>query len=173
MTFHVLHISCLFAHSQHVLNSASCDCVLPPVKPVQQFAALSQCFCQAQLTLMQMLTAEIGFERGGSGGEAEGGEAADAAANVAQGQATKATSMGAAIKDFLTTPQVMPPHLPLLLQSPSQSTLLLFHDFHTSTDIPGELVCLCCNDACQQVIESNACVMISLATHGIWKTQDS
>lgn len=55
-----------------------------------------------------MLTAEIGFERGGSGGE----EAADAAANVAQGQATKATSMGAAIKDFLTTPQVMPPTTP-------------------------------------------------------------
>ena len=49
---------------------------------------------------MQMLTAEIGFERGGSGG----GEAADAAANVAQGQATKATPMGAAIKDFLTAP---------------------------------------------------------------------
>lgn len=70
---------------------------------------------------MQMLTAEIGFERGGSGGEEKGGEeAADAAANVAQGQATKATSMGAAIKDFLTTPQVMPPHSPLLLQSVSQ-----------------------------------------------------
>ena len=61
-----------------------------------------------------MLTAEIGFERGGSGGEEEEGaeEAADAAANVAQGQATKATSMGAAIKDFLTTPQVMPPTTP-------------------------------------------------------------
>ncbi len=63
---------------------------------------------------MQMLTAEIGFERGGSGGEGEEGgeEAADAAANVAQGQATKATSMGAAIKDFLTTPQVMSPTTP-------------------------------------------------------------
>ncbi len=87
-----------------------------------------------------MLTAEIGFERGGSGGEEEGAEeAADAAANVAQGQATKATSMGAAIKDFLTTPQVMPTHLPLLLQSLSQSTLRLFHtvllNFHTSADV--------------------------------------
>jgi len=94
---------------------------------------------------MQMLTAEIGFERGGSGGEEEEGaeEAADAAANVAQGQATKATSMGAAIKDFLTTPQVMPPHLPphlpLSPQSPSRSTLLLLRtklsNFNTSTDI--------------------------------------
>lgn len=53
-----------------------------------------------------MLSAEIGFERGGSGGADDGGKAADAAANVAQGQATKATSIGAAVKDFLTTPQV-------------------------------------------------------------------
>jgi hypothetical protein len=131
--------------SHSILIIVSHDCRLPLVDQIQQFAALLQCFCQMQLTRMQMLTAEIGFERGGSGGEEEEGaeEAADAAANVAQGQATKATSMGAAIKDFLTTPQVMPPHLPphlpLSPQSPSRSTLLLLRtklsNFNTSTDI--------------------------------------
>ena len=114
MILSVLHMSCLFAQSQSVPSLASQDCGVLPVKSVQQFAVLSQSFRQAQPTRMQMLTAEIGFERGGSGGEEEEGaeEAADAAANVAQGQATKATSMGAAIKDFLTTPQVMPPTTP-------------------------------------------------------------
>ena len=51
---------------------------------------------------LQMLSAEIGFDRAAE----EGSEEAEAADNVAQGQATQATSMGAAIKDFLTTPQV-------------------------------------------------------------------
>lgn len=54
----------------------------------------------------KVLSAEIGFERGGASG-ADDGKAADAAENVAQGQATKATSIGEAIKDFLTTPQVL------------------------------------------------------------------
>ena len=67
---------------------------------------------------MQVLSAEIGFERGGSGGgKEEEGEAADAAASVAQGQATEATSIGAAIKDFLTTPQVLPCCFNILLCS--------------------------------------------------------
>ena len=57
---------------------------------------------------MQVLSAEIGFERGGASG-GDDGKAADAAENVAQGQATKATSIGEAIKDFLTTPQVSLP----------------------------------------------------------------
>ena len=52
---------------------------------------------------MQMLSAEIGFDRPAE----EGSKEAEAEESVAQGQATQATSMGAAIKDFLTTPQVM------------------------------------------------------------------
>ena len=66
---------------------------------------------------MQILTAEIGPERGGredsAAGEGESDEAAaasEAAANVAQGQATQAKTMGAAVKDFLTTPQVLTCH---------------------------------------------------------------
>lgn len=53
--------------------------------------------------IMQVLTAEIGPERGGDAGK---GEDEEAAASVAQGQATQAKTMGAAMKDFLTTPQV-------------------------------------------------------------------
>lgn len=81
----------------------------------------------------QVLTAEIGPERGGESttGKGESDEAAaasEAAASVAQGQATQAKSMGAAIKDFLTTPQVqsISSSLPLqLLHCPShlQDTL--------------------------------------------------
>ena len=60
--------------------------------------------------LMQMLTAEIGPDRGGGavgkGESDEGSAASEAAASVAQGQATQAKTMGAALKDFLTTPQV-------------------------------------------------------------------
>ncbi|KAL3150361.1 hypothetical protein ABBQ32_000201 [Trebouxia sp. C0010 RCD-2024] len=52
----------------------------------------------------KVLTAEIGPDRGES---AEGSEASEAAASVAQGQATQAKTMGAALKDFLTTPQVL------------------------------------------------------------------
>ena len=56
---------------------------------------------------LQVLSAEIGFERGGGKGGEEDGKGGDAAAaNVAQGQATKAPSIGGAVKDFLTTPQV-------------------------------------------------------------------
>lgn len=51
----------------------------------------------------KMLSAEIGFDRPAE----EGSKEAEAEESVAQGQATQATSMGAAIKDFLTTPQVL------------------------------------------------------------------
>ena len=88
---------------------------------------------------MQVLTAEIGPERGASKepatGEGESDEAAaasEAAANVAQGQATQATTMGAALKDFLTTPQVFTcqPTFPFFLPSthplPSHALLSSF-----------------------------------------------
>ena len=74
---------------------------------------------------MQILTAEIGPERGGredsAAGEGESDEAAaasEAAANVAQGQATQAKTMGAAVKDFLTTPQVLTCHPTFPLSPP-------------------------------------------------------
>lgn len=71
---------------------------------------------------MQVLTAEIGPERGGleesttgKGESDEASAASEAAATIAQGQATEAKSMGEAVKDFLTTPQVLTcqPTLPL------------------------------------------------------------
>ena len=71
---------------------------------------------------MQVLTAEIGPERGGleesttgKGESDEASAASEAAATIAQGQATEAKSMGEAVKDFLTTPQVFTcqPTLPL------------------------------------------------------------
>ena len=76
---------------------------------------------------MQVLTAEIGPERGGEStpGKGESDEAAaasEAAANVAQGQATQAKSMGAAIKDFLTTPQVWHTIIPPFPPTPSLPT---------------------------------------------------
>lgn len=61
--------------------------------------------------LLQVLSAEIGYERGQSASgssEDNSQEAEEAAESVAQGQATQAKSMGAAVKDFLTTPQVSP-----------------------------------------------------------------
>ena len=62
------------------------------------------------LMLLQVMSAEIGYERGQSAGDdGDSQEADEAAESVAQGQATQAKSMGAAIKDFLTTPQVSPP----------------------------------------------------------------
>ena len=62
---------------------------------------------------MQVLSAELGYERGQSG-EKDSEEASGAAENVAQGQATQAKSMGEAVKDFLTTPQVAPSQAQLL-----------------------------------------------------------
>lgn len=49
------------------------------------------------------MSTDLGNREGGSGG----GEEQSAA--VAAGSATEATSLGAAVKDFLTTPQVQKP----------------------------------------------------------------
>ena len=82
---------------------------------------------------MQVLTAEIGPERGGleesATGEGKSDEAAaasEAADTVAQGQATQAKTMGAAVKDFLTTPQVLTCQPTFPLSPPFQHLFSLF-----------------------------------------------
>ena len=67
--------------------------------------------------MLQVMSTELGNRAGAEGSEGEGQSAA-----IAAGGATQASSMGGALKDFLTTPQVSTAHCMSLYYYDSVST---------------------------------------------------